>query len=125
MKNIILIIFLLPITFLSQDFREVDKQLHFAGGTIVGVLGYHLYSDKHFDQQGAVLAGLASGFAVGTAKELFDTAIQGEKFDIEDLSATVLGSFTIAVSIPLFEGERKKFKKRKRRPKNRKRKCGI
>ena len=125
MKNIILIAFLLPLTFLSQDFREKDKQLHLAAGTIIGALGYHLYSDKHFDKQGAVLAGLASGFAVGTAKELFDTAIQGEKFDIEDLSATVLGSFTIAVSIPLSEGERKRFKKRKRRPKNRKRKCGI
>ena len=125
MGKICIILFLIPTLFFSQDFREVDKQLHFAAGTVVGALGYHLYSDKHFDKQGAVLAGLASGFAVGTAKELFDTAIQGEKFDIEDLSATVLGSFTIAVSIPLFEGERKRFKKRKRRPKNRKRKCGI
>tara|TARA_Y100000004_G_scaffold176531_1_gene217171 strand:- start:228 stop:602 length:375 start_codon:yes stop_codon:yes gene_type:complete len=124
MKKVILL-FLVPTFFIAQDFRETDKQLHFAAGTVVGALGYHLYSDKHFDKQGAVLASLASGFAVGTAKELFDTAIQGEKFDIEDLSATVLGSFTIAVSIPLFEGERKKFKKRKRRPKNRKRKCGI
>ena len=124
MKKVILL-FLVPTFFIAQDFRETDKQLHFAAGTIVGALGYHLYNDKHFDQQGAILSGLASGFAVGTAKELFDTAIQGEKFDIEDLSATVLGSFTITVSIPLFKEERQRFKKRKRRPKNRKRKCGI
>ena len=102
MKKVILL-FLVPTFFIAQDFRETDKQLHFAAGTVVGALGYHLYNDKHFDQQGAVLAGLTSGFVVGTAKELFDTAIQGEKFDIEDLSATVLGSFTIAVSIPLFQ----------------------
>jgi|TARA_R100000482_G_scaffold119718_1_gene64454 uncharacterized protein YfiM (DUF2279 family) len=124
MKKVILL-FLVPTFFIAQDFRETDKQLHFAAGTVVGALGYHLYNDKHFDQQGAILAGLASGFAAGTAKELFDTVIQGEKFDIEDLSATVLGSFTIAVSIPLFKEERQRFKKRKRRPKNRKRKCGI
>jgi len=125
LEKICVILFLVPTLFFSQDFRETDKQLHFAAGNIAGILGYHLYSDKHFDKQGAVLAGLASGFALGTAKELFDTAIQGEKFDTEDLAATILGSFTIAVSIPLFEEVKNKPKKRKRRPKNRKRKCGI
>lgn len=108
-----------------QAITEKDKQLHFAAGNIAGILGYHLYSDKHFDKQGAILASLATGFAAGTAKELFDTAIQGEKFDTEDLAATVLGSFTIAISIPLFEEIKNKPKKRKRRPKNRKRKCGV
>lgn len=127
MKNIILIAFLLPLTFLSQDFREKDKQLHFAAGTVIGAVGYHLYQNEFgkVPQSHSILAGLAMGFAAGTVKELFDTSIQGEKFDTEDLAATVLGSFTISVSIPLFQTERKRFKQRKRRPKNRKRKCGI
>ena len=38
--------------------------------------------------------------------------------------ATTLGGFTITTTIPLFQNK-KKFKQRKRRPKNRKRKCGI
>jgi len=124
MKRFILLL-LIPSFFIAQDFKEVDKQLHFAAGTIAGALGYHLYKDKHFDKHGAILASLATGFAAGTAKELFDTAIQGEKFDTEDLTATILGSLTVSISIPLFEEIKNKPRKRKRRPKNRKRKCGV
>ena len=127
MKKIVVVLALLTLIpkIHSQDFRERDKQLHLAAGTVFGALGYHMYYKEYGDVQGAVLAGLASGFAAGTAKELFDTAIQKEKFDTEDLLATILGSFTISVAIPLFKSEKKKFKQRKRRPKNRKRKCGI
>ena len=110
--------------FIGQDFRETDKQLHFAAGTIAGAFGYHMYQ-KEFGknpQSHAILAGLATGFAVGTTKELFDTAIQGEKFDTEDLAATILGSFTISVAIPIFRTEKKRFKQRNRRPKSN-RKC--
>jgi hypothetical protein len=116
-KKIVVVLALLTLIpeIQSQDFREKDKQLHLAAGTVFGALGYHMYYKEYGDVQGAVLAGLASGFAAGTAKEL----------DTEDLLATVLGSFTISVVIPLFKLEKKKFKQRKRRPKNRKRKCGI
>ena len=126
MKKVILL-FLVPTFFIAQDFRETDKQLHFAAGTIFGAFGYHMYQ-KEFGkvpQSHAILAGLVTGFAAGTAKELFDTAIQGEKFDTEDLAATILGSFTVSVSIPLFKEVQNQPRKRKRRPKNRKRKCGV
>lgn len=114
MKRILLIItFILSTTqFMGQDFRERDKQLHFAAGSIIGAFGYHMYQ-KEFGkvpQSYSILAGLATGFAAGTAKELFDTAIQGEKFDSGDLAATVLGSFTIAVTIPLFQNRKIRYR---------------
>jgi putative effector of murein hydrolase len=114
LKRILLIItFILSTTqFMGQDFRERDKQLHFAAGSIIGAFGYHMYQ-KEFGkvpQSYSILAGLATGFAAGTAKELFDTAIQGEKFDSGDLAATVLGSFTIAVTIPLFQNRKVRYR---------------
>ena len=114
MKRILLIIaFILSTTqFMGQDFRERDKQLHFAAGSIIGAFGYHMYQ-KEFGkvpQSYSILAGLATGFAAGTAKELFDSAIQGEKFDSGDLAATVLGSFTIAVTIPIFQNRKVRYR---------------
>ena len=97
---------------MGQDFRERDKQLHFAAGSIIGAFGYHMYQ-KEFGkvpQSYSILAGLATGFAAGTAKELFDSAIQGEKFDPGDLAATVLGSFTIAVTIPIFQNRKVRYR---------------
>ena len=124
-KLLLIIAFILGTTqFIGQDFRERDKQLHFAAGTIAGAFGYYMYQNEfgRVPQSHSILAGLATGFAAGTAKELFDTAIQGEKFDTEDLAATILGSFTVSVVIPLARTERKRFKQRKRRPKSN-RKC--
>ena len=124
-KLLLIIAFILGTAqFIGQDFRETDKQLHFAAGTIAGAFGYHMYQKEfgRVPQSHAILAGLATGFAAGTAKELFDTAIQGEKFDTEDLAATILGSFTVSIVIPLAKTERKRFKQRKRRPKSN-RKC--
>ena len=112
-KLLLIIAFILGTTqFIAQDFRETDKQLHFAAGTIAGAFGYHMYQ-KEFGkapQSHAILAGLATGFAVGTAKELFDTAIQGEKFDTEDIAATILGSFTISVVIPVFQSRKVRYR---------------
>jgi len=112
-KLLLIIAFILGTTqFIAQDFRETDKQLHFAAGTIAGAFGYHMYQ-KEFGkvpQSHAILAGLATGFAAGTAKELFDTAIQGEKFDTEDLAATILGSFTISVVIPIFQNRKVRYR---------------
>ena len=112
-KLLLIIAFILGTTqFIAQDFRETDKQLHFAAGTIAGAIGYHMYQ-KEFGkvpQSHAILAGLATGFAAGTAKELFDTAIQGEKFDTEDLAATILGSFTISVVIPIFQNRKVRYR---------------
>ena len=114
MRKILLIIaFILGTTqFIAQDFRERDKQLHFAAGTIAGAFGYYMYQNEfgRVPQSHAILAGLATGFAAGTAKELFDTAIQGEKFDTEDLAATILGSFTISVVIPIFQNRKVRYR---------------
>ena len=112
-KLLLIIAFILGTTqFIAQDFRETDKQLHFAAGTIAGAFGYHMYQKEfgRVPQSHSILAGLATGFAIGTAKELFDTSIQGEKFDTEDLAATVLGSFTISVVIPIFQSRKVRYR---------------
>ena len=112
-KLLLIIAFILGTTqFVAQDFRERDKQLHFAAGTIAGAFGYYMYQNEfgRVPQSHSILAGLATGFAAGTAKELFDTAIQGEKFDTEDLAATILGSFTISVVIPIFQNRKVRYR---------------
>ena len=122
MKHLILLL-LIPTLSFSQLYTEKDKQLHFFAGNISGGLGYHLSYEKHQDKQRALITGIATAFASGVLKEMFD-ASRGGYVDLDDVLATTLGGITITTTIPLFQNK-KRFKQRKRRPKNRKRKCGI
>tara|TARA_B100000214_G_C23876752_1_gene585309 strand:- start:602 stop:970 length:369 start_codon:yes stop_codon:yes gene_type:complete len=121
-KHIILLL-LIPILSFSQLYTEKDKQLHFFAGNISGGIGYHFSYKKHQDKKRAIITGICTAFAAGVMKEMFD-ASRGGYVEHADILATTLGGFTITTTIPLFQNK-KKFKQRKRRPKNRKRKCGI
>jgi|TARA_Y100000992_G_scaffold136278_2_gene90181 hypothetical protein len=121
-KHLILLL-LIPTLSFSQLYTEKDKQLHFFAGNISGGLGYHLSYQKHQDKQRALITGICTAFAAGVMKEMFD-ASRGGYIEHADILATTLGGITITTTIPLFQNK-KRFKQRKRRPKNRKRKCGI
>ena len=101
-------------------FEQEDKQLHFAAGNIAGALGYTLSYNAYGDKTRAQITGICTAFAVGVAKEVFDSTTNGY-VEQADVLATTLGGITINLTLPLFT-ERKVFRKRKRRPKS-KRKC--
>lgn len=110
----LLFLLLLPVVSYSQfsfpNFKEQDKQLHFAAGMITGAAGYSFIYNKTNNKKHAILGGIATSLAAGIGKELFDSAIMGNKIDDQDLIATVLGGITINVTIPLFKKRKSKYK---------------
>ena len=121
-KFILVIIFLIPFFSYTQFYKERDKQLHFAAGNIAGAAGYIWSYNKYHDKKRAIITGICTAFAAGVMKELYDSSMQGNYLDFEDLAATTLGGITITTTIPLFEPKKSKRKK-KRRPRS-KDKCG-
>ena len=109
MKNIILTIcfFLLSSTTFSQIYTERGKQLHFFAGTISGSLGYSYFYNKTQNKKSAIIAGICTSFMAGVSKELYDSAIMGNKMDPKDLLATTLGGITVSVTIPLFQKKKR------------------
>ena len=69
-----------------------------------------------------MIAGICTAFAAGVVKELYDSSIKGNYLDLEDLAATTLGGITITATIPLFQPN--KFKRKKRRKPRSRGKCG-
>jgi len=94
---------------------ERDKQLHFAAGGIASSFGYNYVYDKTQDKTKAVFAGIGLAILAGTIKETIDSSQPGNKFDLEDLTATTLGGITISVTINLIKNDRNNKKIRKRR----------
>lgn len=107
--GLIIIVILLAITnnCKSQDISK-DKQLHFAAGaTISGwsyCVGYNA-SDKRWV---VPVFGLSGASLAGIGKESYDK-INGGKFDVKDLGATIIGAI---VSVVIIEGIRRIIKKR-------------
>lgn len=76
-----------------------DKPLHFAAGALAGEYGRvatkGLAKALHFNPDSKwvnVVAPIVSATLAGTAKEILDSRQKGNKFDPQDLAATVLGS---------------------------------
>ena len=98
----LLIILLLPTFLFLQDFKEKDKQLHFAAGVVFGSLGYDFVYQRTKDKKKAILGGIALSTLAGLAKELADSKMYEQKFDKKDLMATSIGGITVSLTIPLF-----------------------
>ena len=122
----LLIILLLPTFLFFQDFKEKDKQLHFAAGSIIGTSGYIWSYQKHHDKKRAMITGVCLAFAAGVIKEMYDGQIKGGYVELEDIAATTLGGITWSLTIPLFQPTKRATKirqsRKKRRPKSN-RKC--
>jgi uncharacterized protein YfiM (DUF2279 family) len=103
MKTILLLI-LLSLSFNStaQLLTEQDKQLHFAGGVLVGAGTYTLIYAKTKNKKKALIYSIASSILVGTLKELSDSREKGNRFDKRDLLATTYGGLTIGVTFNIF-----------------------
>ena len=123
MKKLFIILLLTPFFLFSQIYTEQDKQLHFTAGNITGAVGYFYSFNKHQDKKRAMITGICTAFAAGVVKEMYDSSIKGNYLDFEDLAATTLGGITVNVTIPLFQTNKYKPKKKRRKPRSRG-KCG-
>tara|TARA_B100001173_G_C15975335_1_gene541940 strand:- start:246 stop:623 length:378 start_codon:yes stop_codon:yes gene_type:complete len=122
-KLILIIVLLIPFFSHTQFYKEKDKQLHFAAGNIAGAAGYIWSYNNYQDKKRAMITGICTAFAAGVTKELYDSSIKGNYLDLQDLAATTLGGITITATIPLFQPDRYKRKRKRRKPKSRG-KCG-
>ena len=92
-----------------------DKKLHFAAGGIASSFGYTYVFEKTQDKTKATFAGIGLAILTGAIKETIDSRKPGNKFDLEDLTATALGGITVSVTINLFNNDKSNKKVRKRR----------
>ena len=97
MKKLWLILLIISHFSHAQDLGEKDKQYHFTAGIISSMVGYAYVYHKTEDP----------------LKETYDSAQKhpNDKFDIDDLKATMLGSLTFSITINLEQ----LFKKRKKK----------
>lgn len=89
---------------------EHDKKLHFAAGVVAGGFGYDLVMKKTNNRKFALLGSIASAFAAGTMKELYDAKVLKGKIDEKDLLATTLGGLTVGVTINLFNKKKSRYR---------------
>tara|TARA_R100000458_G_C8051746_1_gene98589 strand:- start:200 stop:529 length:330 start_codon:yes stop_codon:yes gene_type:complete len=109
MKNIwIAILIVLFAQAANAQIIERDKQLHFAAGVISSSAGYTYVYSKTKNKKKALIAGIGTALLVGTLKEIIDSTEKNNRFDKNDLGATVLGGVTISVTINLFNKRKKK-----------------
>lgn len=103
MKQICLVLLLIPTFALSQLLTEQDKKYHFAAGAVIQAGTYALVYKKTKSKKKAFLYSVSSAILVGTLKELADSRQMGNRFDTRDLLATSYGAFSIGITIPLFQ----------------------
>ena len=82
---------------------ETDKQSHMLGGTFGGTIGYELIYEKTKNENKAFLGAIAGALIVGTLKESYDSTRTNNKFDNNDLIATIGGGIIIGLTINLIK----------------------
>ena len=112
MKRIILISFLLVFSNVVKAQVETDKQLHFLGGTLYGMVGAGIAKQISDGDRYWTFAGAVGGsLLIGVAKESIDKKQYGG-WDNDDLLATVLGGISVGTTIDIFTNKKKKRKKK-------------
>ena len=94
MKKIsfICILILVVYSLTGQKFTpiETDKVYHIAAGGFSGLWGVGAAKSMQWSDENAALFGIGTAFASGIGKEIWDVST-GNQFDVNDISATVLG----------------------------------
>jgi hypothetical protein len=98
-----LFIVLLSVSLQAQDIAY-DKQMHLYAGAVIGSFTYAFTYDITRNHNKAMILSIAAGTVAGITKELYGMYdIKGNRFDMDDLAATivgtVLGSITIRIII--------------------------
>lgn len=92
MQTVYNIIFLFLCTNLFSQIPK-DKILHLYSGAFISSWCYATKQDNH-----PVIYGLSGGLIAGVAKESYDK-LNGNKFDVNDIKFTLIGSLTSVVII--------------------------
>jgi len=88
---------------------EIDKQSHMLGGTFGGTIGYELVYEKTKNENKAFLGAIVGALIVGTLKESYDNTRPNNKFDKNDLVATIGGGIIIGLTINLIKKKDEKI----------------
>ena len=104
----LLLVFLFINTGLYGQIIKTDKQSHMLGGTFGGTIGYELVWEKTKDKKKAMMGAIAGALIVGVLKESYDSTRPNNKFDKNDLAATVTGGIVIGITINLIKKKKKK-----------------
>ena len=96
-----------------------DKKLHFAAGAIASAVGYEYVYSKTGNKNQALAAGVLTSMIAGIGKEVYDSFQPKNRFDQQDVAATILGgvtvSFTIKLNLINFGKEAKKKKRKNKK----------
>ncbi len=80
-----------------------DKVLHFVGGALFGLAGAGIAKNATDGNRTWTFVGAVAGSVLaGAAKEAIDSRQPGNRWDNEDLLATVLGGVTVGLAIEIF-----------------------
>ena len=94
---------------------ESDKALHFLGGNLYGLAGAGIAKQISDGNRWWTFAGAIGGSAlIGMGKEAIDAGQENNKWDNQDLLATILGGATVGITIDIFT-DHKKNRQRSRR----------
>ena len=102
MKKLILLISIISISQLCTGQIAPDKQLHFIGGAFIAGATNAIVYDQTRNKTKAFIWGVAVASAVGLGKELLDES-RYNGFDGKDLGTTILGAFTISITLNILE----------------------
>tara|TARA_R110002167_G_scaffold34173_5_gene109162 strand:+ start:435 stop:779 length:345 start_codon:yes stop_codon:yes gene_type:complete len=86
-----------------------DKQSHMLGGALGGTIGYELVYEKTKNENKALLGAIAGAIIIGTLKESYDSTRPNNKFDKNDLIATIGGGIIIGLTINLIKKKDEKI----------------
>jgi len=82
---------------------EMDKALHFVGGSLFGLAGAGIAKKASKGNRIWTFAGAVTGSTLaGVAKEAIDDGQSNNSWDNEDLVATILGGITVGLAVELF-----------------------
>ena len=100
-----LILFLILSSTCNAQLIQQDKVLHFGAGAAIGSASYAVVYDYTKDKRKAFLACLLSSVIAGTAKEVLDSKKENNKFNAQDLNATILGGLSAGITINILNNK--------------------
>lgn len=92
MKKLMIALLLLASGLQAKDTLENDKIEHFLAGYAIADVTTVYMEHMGFEHWTAQLIGFSTGTAAGILKESIDSTQPHNKFDVVDLSATMLGA---------------------------------
>jgi len=112
LKTILTILAICCINMSNAQFISEDDQLHFLTGAVISGTTYAIVYSKTKNSKKAFWYSLGLSTLAGLSKEIYDGYIISGRFDSGEAISTAAGGFVTSFTINLFNGKRKKKKKK-------------